>query len=190
VLAGGAGRRIGGAKATVELCGHPLITYPLKALSAVLDDVAVLAKPDTKLPGLPGVTVWIEPDAPQHPLVGLLQALALAEHRAIVVCALDLPFVSVELISRLAHGDDLDTPAVLAAHGGRMQPLLGRYEPRAADLLPRPGPEVSLMEAVAGIGPRLLEVNDPDELFNINAPEDVLHASAIFDRRRYPKVKS
>ncbi|MBK5220825.1 MAG: NTP transferase domain-containing protein, partial [Thermoleophilia bacterium] len=34
VLAGGSGSRIGGAKATVELAGRPLIAYPLAALEA------------------------------------------------------------------------------------------------------------------------------------------------------------
>jgi molybdopterin-guanine dinucleotide biosynthesis protein A len=40
------------------------------------------------------------------------------------------------------------------------------------------------MQAVRGIGPRLVEVEDPDELFNVNAPEDLLHAAALLDRRR------
>ena len=59
VLAGGLGTRIGGSKATVGLGGRPLISYPLDALGAVLDDVVVLAKADTELPSLPGMTVWI-----------------------------------------------------------------------------------------------------------------------------------
>jgi molybdopterin-guanine dinucleotide biosynthesis protein A len=192
VLAGGSGRRIGGAKATVELCGRPLISYPLAVISAVLDDVAVLAKADTVLPELPGVTVWIEPQSPRHPLAGLHQALALASGRPVVVCAVDLPFASASLVHRLAHTEAEGAPAVLAARDGMPQPLLGRYEPVAAVRLPRPGPDVSLMQAVRGIGPRLVEVDDPDELFNVNAPEDLLHAAALLDRRRpgYPNVKS
>jgi len=52
VLAGGAGRRIGGDKATVELAGRPLLLYPLAAVRAVLRDVAVVAKRVTALPPL------------------------------------------------------------------------------------------------------------------------------------------
>jgi molybdenum cofactor guanylyltransferase len=184
VLAGGFGRRIGGGKATVELCGRPLLSYPLRALAAALDEVAVLAKADTALPSLPGVTVWIEPQQPRHPLLGIHQALALADGRAVVVCAVDLPFVSTELITKLATADAGGAPAVLAARYGAVHPLLGRYEPAAAELLPAPAGNVALIEAVTAIGPRLLEVSDPDELFNVNAPEDLLHASAILDRRR------
>ena len=47
ILAGGLGRRIGGAKAVVQLGGRPLISYPLQALQAALGEVAIVAKPDT-----------------------------------------------------------------------------------------------------------------------------------------------
>jgi molybdopterin-guanine dinucleotide biosynthesis protein A len=184
VLAGGAGRRIGGSKATVELCGKPLICYALAALAEALGEVAVIAKADTELPSLPGLTVWIEPQAPRHPLVGIVQALALADGRPVVVCAADLPFVTPELIGRLASADPRGAPAVLAAHRGMAQPLLGCYQSRASELLPRPASNVALLDAVAAIGPQLVEVEDPDELFNVNAPEDVLQAAAILDRRR------
>src|SRR5436309_6524963 len=98
VLAGGLGRRMGGAKATVELAGRPLICYPLEALAAALDEVAVLAKADTELPSLPGATIWVEPQLQHHPLVGISQALALAGGRPVLVCAADLPFVPSELV--------------------------------------------------------------------------------------------
>jgi molybdopterin-guanine dinucleotide biosynthesis protein A len=185
VLAGGRGRRLGGAKAMVELCGWPLITYPLAALSAVLDEVAIIAKPDTRLPSLPGVTVWIEPHEPHHPLVGIVQALGLAEGRPVLVCAGDLPFVSPELVAELAVADPGDAPAVIAAHDGSQQPLLGCYQPAAAlplaDAARRRDP---VRAAVASIGPGLLEVDDPELLFNVNAPEDLLQAAAILDSRR------
>jgi molybdopterin-guanine dinucleotide biosynthesis protein A len=50
VLAGGRGRRIGGAKPTADLAGRPLISYPLAALAAAGIEAFVVAKPDTELP--------------------------------------------------------------------------------------------------------------------------------------------
>ena len=186
VLAGGMGRRIGGSKATVELCGTPLICYPLRALEAALDYVAVIAKPGSLLPSLPGVTVWLEPRFPRHPLIGIVHALGFAEGRAALICAVDLPFVTAALVRRLVEADPGGAPAVLAAHQGAAQPLLGCYQPQAAELLAPSARQATLplREAVAAIGPRLLEVEDPELLFNINAPEDVLGAAAIIDRRR------
>ena len=181
VLAGGLGRRMGGAKATVELAGRPLICYPLEALAAALDEVAVLAKADTELPSLPGATIWVEPQLQHHPLVGISQALALAGGRPVVVCALDLPFVRPELIGRLAAEDPAGAPAVLASHGGAVQPLLGCYQPSALALL-GPAHDRPLRELVAAIKPRLLEVDDRDALFNVNAPDDLLRAAARLER--------
>jgi molybdenum cofactor guanylyltransferase len=192
ILAGGLGRRMGGSKAVVRLGGRPLILYPLEALTLALDDVAVIAKADTLLPGLPGVTVWIEPPTPRHPLVGITHALALASRRPIVVCAADLPFVTPELIDRLAHVDPAGAPAVIASREGEMQPLLGCYQQAASKPLASAAAtaDTPLREAVAAIGPRLFEVEDVDELFNVNAPDDLLQAAAMLDRRRGSSIRT
>jgi molybdenum cofactor guanylyltransferase len=183
VLAGGLGERIGGAKAMVELAGRPLICYPLDALIATLDEVAVLAKTDTELPSLPGATIWIEPQLHHHPLVGISQALALAGQRPVVVCAVDLPLVTPELVRRMATEDPGGAPAVVASRQGEIQPLLGCYWPTALELF-EPALDRPLRELVAAIKPRLIEVDDPDLLFNVNEPADLLWAAAALERRR------
>ncbi len=186
VLAGGRGRRMGGAKATVALQGRPLIAYALEAVAAAVEDVAVLTKADSELPNLPGTTVWVEPQTHHHPLVGIRQALALAAGRPVLICAADLPLVTVELLRLLATADGHGAPAVVASADGRPQPLLGRYEQSALEALS--DPEVSgdrpLIEAVTAIGPRLLEVEDAQAVFNVNTPDDLLQAAAMLDRRR------
>jgi molybdopterin-guanine dinucleotide biosynthesis protein A len=190
ILAGGNGRRIGGEKAIVELRGAPLVRYPLTAMRAVLRDVAIIAKPETELPSLPGVTVWIEAGALSHPLVGIVEALGLAEGRPILTCPVDLPFITPELVGAIAQTDPGGAPAVVATCAGRMQPLLGCYHPSAAPMLRLPDLDaVSLRDAVAALRPRLFEVSDPNLLFNVNAPEDLLTAAGMLDRFQ-PKVKS
>jgi molybdopterin-guanine dinucleotide biosynthesis protein A len=185
ILAGGAGLRIGGQKATVELQGKPLICYPLEAVGQVLSKVAILAKAGTELPPVSRVAVWLEPESPRHPVVGITQALALAGGRPVLVCAGDLPFVTPELVRRLVKADPGRAPAVVACAEGQMQPLLGCYQPRALDLLAREAKAATgrLMEIVGGIDPALLEC-DPDELFDIDTPEDLLQAAGMLDRRR------
>ncbi len=177
---------MGGSKATVRLGGRPLIAYPLEAMALALDEVVIVAKPDTELPALPGVTVWIEPEAPRHPLVGISHALGFAGDRAVVVCASDLPFVTAELVDRLAHADPGPAPAVVAARAGEMQPLLGCYQPRAAQQLAAATAAAnrSARDAVAAIGPILFEVEDAEALFDVDAPDDLLIASTMLDRRR------
>jgi molybdopterin-guanine dinucleotide biosynthesis protein A len=67
---------------------------------------------------------------------------------------------------------------------GAMLPLLALYLPAAVDLLRRVPrrTDAPLRDLVAAIGPRLLEVDNPDAFFNVNAPEDLLHAAALLDR--------
>ena len=188
LLAGGLGRRIGGSKAMVELHGKPLIAYPLAAIRQVLDEVAIIAKPDTELPSLPGVTVWIEPPGRHHPLVGIVHALGLADGRPVLVCAADLPFVSPALIRRIAREDPGDAPAVVASCAGEIQPLLGCYRPEAIEPLRAAADDGRpVRDAIAAIGPRLIEVEDPETLFNVNSPVDLLQAAAMLDRR-LPRV--
>jgi molybdopterin-guanine dinucleotide biosynthesis protein A len=186
VLAGGEGRRIGGAKALVELGGRPLICYPLEAVRRALGDVAVVAKLGTELPELPGLTVWIEPDTPRHPLVGIVHALGLAGGRPVLVCAADLPFVTPALVGALAWADAGGSPAVVASSEGRIQPLLGCYQPCACGLLAPwlagAAGEVRLGELVARLGPRTVEAPQ-QALFNVNTPDDLLVAAAMLDRR-------
>jgi molybdopterin-guanine dinucleotide biosynthesis protein A len=177
---------MGGSKATAQLCGRPLISYPLAALSLAVKDVAIVAKADTELPTSPGVSVWVEPQLPRHPLVGIIEALGLAGGRPVLVCAADFPFVSAELLRLIANTDPAGTPAVIASSDGATQPLLGCYQPRALQLLggaSQTAPLCPLRETIEAIGPSLFEVEDPEEVFNVNAPDDLLLAAAMLDRR-------
>jgi molybdopterin-guanine dinucleotide biosynthesis protein A len=181
ILAGGLGRRLGGAKTNVELRGRPLISYPLRALRAALAEVVIVAKADTELPaGLGAAPVWIEPPEPRHPLAGIVHALALASGRAVLVCAADMPFVTPALVAQIAGADPAGAPAVVPSCGGELQPLLALYLPAAARAL---APAVSaggpLRREVAAIGPRILAIEDGHAFANVNTPDDLAWAEAI-----------
>lgn len=182
ILAGGAGRRIGGSKATVCLNSKPLICYPLEAIQQVLPEVVVIAKASTQLPSLAGITVWVEPEEPSHPVLGIMHGLSLADGRPALICATDLPCVTPQVIEALLSADPEGAPAVIATAEGQVQPLLGCYYPPALELLRRAGPsgDESLRELVAAIGARRIEV-EPRALFNVNYPEDLFQAAALLE---------
>jgi molybdopterin-guanine dinucleotide biosynthesis protein A len=187
VLAGGHGRRMGGQKATVLLDGQPLLAYPLQALAETVRDVRIIAKSDTELPDIAGITVWIEPESTRHPLVGIVHALALAEGRSVLVCACDLPLVTPALLRALCHQDAGAAPAVVAGAGSELQPLLGWYRPAALEplrILALEG-QIPMREAAQAIGALRLEVADREELFNVNSPMQLLQAAEMLDRRRH-----
>ena len=124
VLAGGLGSRLGGAKATLELAGRPLISYPLAAVERAGLEPLVVAKRDSDLPPL-GCTVLREPDLPRHPLCGIVAALVHAGPRPLVAIGCDMPFATAALLAWLAS---IPEPLAVPVVGGEPQPLLARYD--------------------------------------------------------------
>jgi molybdopterin-guanine dinucleotide biosynthesis protein A len=179
ILAGGRGRRVGGDKAMLELAGRPLIAYPLAAMRDAVAEVAVVTKPGLRLPSDLGVSVWLEPPEPQHPLVGIVHALRRAGGRPVVVCAVDLPLVTTRVLAALAEAEAGGVAAVIAAADGRLHPSLARYEPSALALLEPAAAEARapLREVVARLEPHRLEV-PPAVVFNVNTPEELAQAAA------------
>jgi molybdopterin-guanine dinucleotide biosynthesis protein A len=170
----------------VALDRRPLLAYPLEAVWRALGNVTVVAKLETELPSLPGVTVWIEPSQPHHPLSGIIYALSLAEGRPVFICAGDMPLITSELVSSVAGMDSGAAPAVVASTAEGLEPLLACYQPAALQQLTEAAsdPDVRLRDAVAALTPRRYEVEDRDALFNVNTPDDLLQAAAMLDRRR------
>ena len=181
MLAGGAGTRLGGSKASVRLAGRPLIAYPLAALAAAGLDPVVVAKPQTELPEL-GAEVLREAIATRHPLAGIVTALRQLE-APVVVCACDMPFVTAALAELLAG---VDASLAVPEARGRTQPLLARYTPAVLGQLERAlAAQEPLRGAVAGLKPRivpereLVRLGDPARMLaNVNTPSDLAAAEA------------
>ena len=186
VLAGGAGSRLGGAKALQLLAGRPLISYPLNAFADAEIETIVVAKESTELPDL-AVPVVTEPDEPQHPLAGIVAALDHAGGRAVVVCACDMPFVPPALLARLAV---LPHPAVITESGRRQHPLLGRYEPSVLPALESGlAAGASMTHTALALGPVILTAADLHRFgqprlitFNVNTQADLDYAASIVTR--------
>jgi molybdopterin-guanine dinucleotide biosynthesis protein A len=182
-MAGGRGSRIGAAKALLDFRGKPLISYPLAAFAEARIEAVVVAKRDSSLPPL-DVPVWHEPDEPRHPLCGIVAALEQSEGRPLIVCACDMPFVTGELLS---HFSERDEPIVVPRAGGRMHPLVGRYDPSLLDALRRSmQPPRALHEVIAGLGPAIVDetqlrrFGDPERLlFNVNTRDDLERAKKL-----------
>jgi molybdopterin-guanine dinucleotide biosynthesis protein A len=177
VLAGGRSARLGRPKASVDLAGRPLISYPLAAAKAAGLETIVIAKPDSELPRLACPIVRTEPTE-RHPAAGIAEALAWAGGRPAVVIACDMPFVPAGLLSWLARlGEPIAAPMV----GGRLHPLLARYEPSTRERLRScSARKLSLRACLRGPGVRelserdLRRFGDPERiLFNVNTPADL-----------------
>ena len=183
VLAGGRSRRMGAAKATVELGGRPLVAWPLAAAARAGLEAVVVAKPGSELPAL-AVPVWREPAAPSHPLAGLVCALERARGRPVVAVACDMPFLAPELLARLAL---LEATAAAARVGGRLEPFPGRYTAAALPVLRAAlDREAPVREALAELAPaelgeeELRAFGDPARMVvSVNTPAELAAAERL-----------
>ncbi len=182
ILAGGEGRRIGGAKPMKTLGERPLLEYVLERAGGWSDTVRLVLRQNEQAPttGLG----WIA-DAPglEGPLAGLAAALqaAAAEGRpAVLTVPCDMPFLPLDLPDRFAAGIGTAC-AALAASGGRLHPVCGLWSTAALAGLPAylATGRRSLRGFAEAVGYRAViweEAEDP--FFNINTPPDLAAAEA------------
>jgi molybdopterin-guanine dinucleotide biosynthesis protein A len=171
VLAGGAGRRLGGRKALATLAGGPLLLRPVAVLATVCDRVAVVCKPDTELPPLPpGVERWDEPPEPRHPLSGIVHGLERAGG-PVLVCAADMPFVTPEACRALLAAAG-PAPATVGTCAGVPHGTFAAYGPAALARLRDASPDAPLARTVEALGP--VHVDLPARVLrSVNTPEDL-----------------
>lgn len=184
VLAGGLGSRLGGEKALAEVAGRPLVSYPVAAAVAAGLETVVVAKPETELPDL-DVAVLREPEAPRHPLCGVLAALD-AGAGDVLALACDMPFVEPALLEWLSAQEG----AVVLQAADRLQPLPGRYpavsRDRIAEAIAAGEP---MAHTLASLRARRVDAAElerfgdpPRMLFNVNEPVDLRYAERILAR--------
>ena len=179
VLAGGAGRRLGGDKALATVAGRPLIARPLEVLGAVCDRVVVVSKPWTALGELPAaVDRWHEPGEPRHPLTGIVHALEEAGG-PVMVCAADMPFVTAGACRALVAGAAArpEAAAAIAFTDGRTEPLLGVYRPEGLAVLRAAPEDAPLTLTVEQLAPVRVPL-PPGVARSVNTPEQLRSAEA------------
>lgn len=178
VLAGGAGRRIGGGKPLRRLGGVALIDRALAMARRWSEHVAISVREN----GGPGRIA----DAPglEGPLAGLAAGLdsGWLGGRALLTIPCDMPFLPDDLPERLAS----EAAATVAASGGRLHPVCALWRAEARDGL---GAYLatgrrSLKGFAEAVGYRAVEwPTEPlDPFFNVNDETDLERAEALLER--------
>ena len=183
LLAGGRGARLGGAKATVEACGRPLLAWSLDALREAVDDVVVIAKPGTPLPPC---DVPVHRDEPEdfHPRHGIVSALRRASGRPVVVVPCDMPLVPPALLSVLLDVVEDGAPAAMPRTEGRVHPLCAAYAPSILAELESSDPDEALTVTLDRLGAVVLGADAAaDRMLNVNTRADLALAEILLSRR-------
>lgn len=183
LLAGGAGKRMGAAKAELQLGDLTLAMRSMRTLRALTDTVVQAGgEPIT------GLDVPVLPDRRRDagPAAGIEAALTRFD-LPVAVLAVDVPFVVPtvleEALRRVERGAEISAPH----WRGRWHPLCAVYSPDALPHIARrlDADKRGLQSLLQKIGTALPDdllqsFGDPDRLlFNINTPEDLERARAM-----------
>ncbi len=186
VLAGGRGRRIGQDKATIDLDGRPLISYPAGALKSVGLDVVLALREGQETPAdLVDVSFVRDEFEDAGPLGGLHALLTWMPTEWVLLASCDQPFLSADLLQGMMSHGDCTAEAVVARTPERLQPLPGLYRksclPAVEDALRRG--EFGIVDLLNGLARYELAGKDLDRLdpehssfINVNTPEDLQKA--------------
>jgi molybdopterin-guanine dinucleotide biosynthesis protein A len=178
ILAGGAGRRMGGAdKGLMTYLGRTLISHAIKRLAPQVSQLLISANRNLDVYrtfGFPVLTDCLSDY--QGPLVGLQAGLAACATPWLVICPCDCPALPLDLVERLrAAAESRNASIAVAATAGQMQPT---FQLCRREILP------ALDEYLAGGGRKVaawchtqaaVEVDFPASgaFDNLNTPADL-----------------
>jgi molybdopterin-guanine dinucleotide biosynthesis protein A len=178
LLAGGSSRRMGEPKERLDLAGRPLAGWAAASLANVAQElVQVGGEP---IPGL-DLEVWPDLRPDSGPAAGIEAAL-LGARSAVVVCAVDTPFVPPGLLRAALRAIRQGAMACVPYWQDRWHPLCGAYAP---DVLPFLSARLDdeqfdfrgMLDSIAVWplrGPALSGFGNPERmLLNVNSPVDL-----------------
>ncbi len=179
VLAGGTSSRMGADKAFLEFHGQTLLERALALIGRVCPSVAIVGDP-ARFSNYGSVVEDVY--AGCGPLAGIHAALAHSSEELNLMLAVDLPFVSEDLLSCLFSAAEESGAVVTVPRTGKgFQPLCAVYRPEfanVADLALQAG-KYKIDAAFGGLSLRIVEEGELEKagfsernFFNVNTPAD------------------
>lgn len=182
ILAGGAGRRIGGDKPHRLLCGTRLLDRALKAAQDVAAPVVLVVRDPRQVMGFTGTVIQDAPGV-EGPMAGLLSALIWAAEAGadrVLTLPCDMPFLPKDLLPRLEAAMADDVCATVAASGGRLHPVCALWRTTTRPVLVQRAEQgrLSLRGLSDAVGSAVVDwpTDGGDPFFNINTAEDLERA--------------
>jgi molybdopterin-guanine dinucleotide biosynthesis protein A len=184
-LAGGAARRLGGAKRHLQVGGRSLLSRSLDAAAEVADEVLLM--PGTRpLPAsvASGVRCLADQSGEQGPLGALVAGLGAARHDWCLLLPCDMPFVDpavVRCLADVASRDEVDAVLVASDHG--REPFGALYHRRALPVATRylaeGGRSLQGLLDLLAVHELASAAFASRYLFNVNTPDDLAEARAM-----------
>jgi len=185
VLAGGQSRRMGRAKAWLEVGDTYLLRYVADRLAPAFSEVMVsFAEPEQLEQPVPYRVVFDRRPG-GGPLAGLEAGLASARNEITFALACDMPYVTLQL-AEMAVIAARTCDAAIPRLDGRPEPVCGAYRRTALPAITA-ALEAGQLKAAAladQLDVTWLEDLEPDQLRSLNTPADVERFNVVFLSQR------
>lgn len=137
VLAGGQSRRFGSPKAFAKFNGKYFFEIAVETLRAAADDIYIVSHPSLidcfRQKTAEKVVMDDERYRGQGPLAGIYTAMKESEAEWMFVLPCDMPHMRPEVAIKLAEYVNEEFDAIICAHFGQIQPLVGIYHRRTCE---------------------------------------------------------
>lgn len=192
ILAGGKGKRMGfQEKALMDINGRPLISFVIKRLEKVVDEIIISvrdkAQKELLMSVLPGYTYVCDVHKNTGPLSGIISGLSACKEKYCFIAACDMPFINEKVVELLFEMSKNHDAAIPRREDGWIETLHAVYKCRpmidetnlaiingeTKILVPINKMKVNYveMEYIRKIDPDLrtfININTPEELDNVH----------------------
>ena len=176
ILAGGEGRRMGGAKPLRVLGAATLLDRAIQQAMRWSDTVVISARERSQA-GDAQLTILLDPPGLRGPLAGLAAARELGRDMVLTIPC-DMPFLPDDLPTRLAAALP-GHAAALASADGQLHPVCGLWKVAVLDRIEdyAGSGQSSMIGFARSVGFASAEL-DASTVANINTPDELVAAAA------------
>lgn len=185
VLAGGQSRRMGRAKAWIEVGDTVLLRYVVSHLAPLFTEVVIsFAEPEQMEQLVPYRVVF---DRKRHagPLAGLEAGLMAAHHEVLFAIACDMPYVT-RSVAEVAVAAARNCDAAIPRHEGLFEPVCGAYRKTALPAIvgALDAGNYTAHDVAEYLDVTWLEGFDPAQFESLNTPSDLERFRAALAAQR------
>ncbi len=173
VLAGGEGRRMGRAKAWLEVGETTLLRWMVERLGPVFSEVVVSFAEPEQLEELVPYRVVFDRKRAAGPLAGIEAGLTAARHEVTFAIACDMPYVTRD-VAEMAVAAARRCDAAIPRFGSRVEPVCAAYRRSSLAVVKAAldGGRLKASDLAGQLDVTWLEGLDPDLFRSLNTLED------------------